>query len=566
MSQLPGDRIIYRSKRKPSSGRTPSLQSGGDLLMAEREQSIGSRILRYFGIVALLGVATAILWPFREAMGLLNMGMHFLVLVIGATVFGGQKEGLLASVLGFLLFDFFLIPPYLTFVVTDFRNILALFVFLGVSLLISWLLSTAREQARQAERRANDISRLYELSQAIIGAQRIDEVLPAIAEKVHQVFEAQECWILLPDKSQQLVVSAQAPPSARPPRRDEMSLASWAFWNGSETGHTGKVSSRNGDSEHETEDQGNKRTAFIPLRAARRTIGVLAVADKKDNRPFTSAERTVLATFAGQAAVALDRLSLLKEAQRAELLSRTDELKSALMSAVSHDLKTPLASIMASVTSLLEPGMNWDEETERDFLQGIYDEALRLNKLVGNLLDMSRIEGGALHPEKEWYSIAEVVESVVQRLEPRLAQHPLTKDIDKGIPLMLFDFSEIDQVLTNLVENAAKYTPAGAAIHIAARCIDNYLELSVEDRGAGVPAEHLKYLFDKFYRVDKRSESPGTGLGLAITRGFVEAHGGHIRATNRQGGGLKVTFTLPIVTSQVKVADATGHATAESRL
>lgn len=548
MSQLPGDRIVYRQKRKPGSTYKPTLQSRGDLLMADREHSLGSRVLRYAGTAVVLGLATAVLWPLRESVGLLNTGLVFLVLVIGATVFGGQKTGLFASVLGFLLFDFFLIPPYLTFAITDFRNILALFVFLGVSLLISWLISRAQEQARHAERRANDVATLYELSQAIIGAQRVDEIVPAIAKKVYDVFEAQACWILLPDKAQQLAVRAQSPPDARPPTRDEMSLASWTFWHGSETGQGGQVS-RNGPDGQRPQSQSSNRAAFVPLRASGRTIGVLALADKRNNRPFSSAERTVLATFADQAAVALDRLSLLKEAQRAELLARTDELKSALMSAVSHDLKTPLASIMASVTSLLEPGMDWDEETERDFLQGIYDEARRLNRLVSNLLDMSRIEGGALHPEKEWYSVGEVVGSVAQRLEPRLAQHPLTTDVDENIPLLLFDFTEIDQVLTNLVENAIKYTPPGTAIHIAARQRENHVEVSVEDAGAGVSPEHLRHLFDKFYRVDKRSESPGTGLGLAITRGFVEAHAGRIWASNRSEGGLRVAFTLPITSA-----------------
>src|SRR5205085_3526285 len=205
-------------------------------------------------------------------------------------------------------------------------------------------------------------------------------------------------------------------------------------------------------------DQNLKSTvAFAPLRTGIRTIGVLAVADKKNGRPFTAAERTILATFPGQAAVALERLRLLREADRADMLDRADKLKSALMSAVSHDLRTPLASIMASVTSLLEPDIEWDKETQQDFLQGIYDEARRLNVVVGNLLDMSRIEGGALRPEKDWYSIAEVIQAVAQRLEPNLAGHPLTIKVQDDLPLMLLDFSEIDQVLTNLVENAIKY-------------------------------------------------------------------------------------------------------------
>jgi two-component system sensor histidine kinase KdpD len=318
-------------------------------------------------------------------------------------------------------------------------------------------------------------------------------------------------------------------------------MAQWSFEHGSEVGQ-GSVTPPQFQ-----EQQASRVTAFVPLRAANRTIGVLAVADKKNGRPFSAAERTILATFADQAAVALERLRLLREADRAEMLDRADKLKSALMSAVSHDLRTPLASIMASVTSLLEPDIEWDKETQQDFLQGIYDEARRLNGMVGNLLDMSRIEGGALRPEKDWYSIAEVIGAVAQRLEPNLAGHPLNTSVQDDLPLTLLDFSEIDQVLTNLVENAIKYTPPGAPISVAARHAGDNIEVRVADGGPGVPSEHLPYLFDKFYRVDGRKPGTGIGLGLAISKGLVEAHGGSIWANNRPGGGLEIVFTLPVV-------------------
>jgi two-component system sensor histidine kinase KdpD len=494
--------------------------------------------------VLALAAITALLVPVREAGGLLNLGLAYLIAVVLATVLAGRGPGVLASVLGFLLFNFFQVPPYYTFAVGDLSHILALFVFLGVSLLLSWLIAGARDQARQALRRAEDLSSLYELSQAITGAQRTEEVLPAIAAKVQQVFEAQACWLLFPEE-RQLVVRAVSPPEAREMTRDEMALANWAFTHGSQVrqgglGRGGRAGAQGGARSLEG------RAAFAPLRAAERTTGVLVVADKVDNRPFTAAERTVLATFADQAAVALERLRLLREAQRAEMLARTDELKSALMSAVSHDLRTPLASIMASVTSLLEPGIEWDEETRRDFLQGIYDEARRLNRMVGNLLDMTRIEGGTLRPERQWYGIGEVAGSVAARLEPRAHDHHLSVEIDERIPLALFDFSQIDQVLTNLVENSLKYTPAGTHIGIRARLVGNNIEVSVEDDGPGVPQEHLPHLFDRLYRVRKGGRQGGTGLGLAIARGLVEAHGGRIWGSAGRDGGLKVTFTLPL--------------------
>ncbi len=545
MNRRPGDRVARLARY--SAAPAPPWRSPQAAIAHDITHTPLSRVVRYGTTAAVLVGVTATLWPLRETIGLLNIGLIFLMVVVGATVFGGRGAGIVASVLGFALFDFFLVPPYLTFVISDLRNILALLVFLGVSALLSWLIASAREQAQQAQRRAEDVSRLYELSQVIIGAPPA-EVLPAIAEKVRAVFAVQVCWVLLPGPQQHLRVQVQAPPSGRALTRDEMTLAEWAFWHGLPVGQGGLTAP--------ILDGGGSGTgaAFVPLRAAGRIIGVLGVADKRDRRPFTTAERTILATFADQVAVALDRITLLREAERAEVLARTDELKSALMSAVSHDLRTPLASIIASVTSLLEPEIAWDDETRRDFLQGIYEEAERLNRLVGNLLDMSRIEGGALQPEMDWYGIAEVISSVVQRLEPRLGQHPLTVDLAPDLPLVPLDYTEIDQVLTNLIENALKYTAADAALRITAQQQENALTVSVADNGAGVDPEHLGRLFDKFYRVEGRTRPQGLGLGLAISKGLIEAHGGHIWATNRPEGGLQITFTLPISAPVVQSA------------
>jgi two-component system sensor histidine kinase KdpD len=294
----------------------------------------------------------------------------------------------------------------------------------------------------------------------------------------------------------------------------------------------------------------------LPLLAGGRTLGVLGVADRADQRALSATERTVLATFADQTAVALDRLTLLHEAQRAELLARADELKSALMSAVSHDLRTPLASIIAAVTSLQQPGMEWDEATRREFLQDIYEEAERLNRLVGNLLDLARIEGGALHPAKDWYSIDEVILAVLARLEGRLAGRPVTTEIAPDQPLLLLDFTALDQVLTNLLENAMKYTPPGTAIRVTAQREGNEVRVSVTDAGPGVPPEHLSRLFDRFYRVESGTRPQGMGLGLAISKGLIEAHDGRIAARNMPGGGLQISFTLPIPPTGPEAAPA----------
>jgi len=505
------------------------------------QEALADRLLRYAISVAALAVATAALWPLRESVGLLNIGLVYLVVVIGVTLIAGRRAGLLASILGFCLLDYFLVPPYLTFVIGDIHNILALFVFLGVSLLISWLLASAREQAQQAQLRAMDISRLYELNQAISEAQSSGEMLLAAAEKVCVVFQAECCWIFRPNESGQLSEEARYPVDFRPPTRDEINLAAWVYGHGN-----GSEIVWNSPSPGRRNAGKGKQGLFVPLAVTQKSTGALAVIKDRHDMPFTTADRKVLVTFAGQAAVALERFYLLGEAQRAELLARTDELKSALISTVSHDLRTPLASITASVTSLLEPDIEWDDETHRGFLQSIYDEAQRLNRLVGNLLDMSRIEGGGLHPKKDWYSIAEVIDAVVERLEARFIDRSVDIEVAGDIPLVPFDFAEIDQVLTNLLENALKYTPPGTIIKIAAQWVRDGIEVSVGDNGPGVPLEAVEHLFDKFYRVDKRSEAPGAGLGLAIAKGLVEAHGGTIKISSNPEVGFQVTFTLPL--------------------
>ena len=420
-----------------------------------RSNRLGSSLIRYALSALTLALTTAALWPVRATAGLLNIGFAYLAIIIGATMFAGRRAGIFASALGFLLLDYFLVPPYLTFAISDFHNILALIVFLGVSLLISWLLATAREQAAQAQWRAKYTMRLYELSHLLAGMRRAEEISAAVTHKVRELFDAESCWILLPDHNQILQVSATTPASAPPLSTDQFATASWAFSHGSPA-----VAGR--------ETVGNKQggsegvlTVVAPLRAGRNTTGVLVLLMRHSGEMFTPAVETVLATFADLAGTALERLHLLGEAERAEVLARADELKSALMSAVSHDLRTPLASITASVTSLLEQEISWDEDITRDFLEGIYDEAQHLNRLVGNLLDMSRIQGGAIHPEKDWYSISEVIEGVLGRLEPRLEGYKLVVEVPPDIPLVPLDFTEIDQVLTNVLENVIKYAPPG---------------------------------------------------------------------------------------------------------
>jgi two-component system, OmpR family, sensor histidine kinase KdpD len=234
-------------------------------------------------------------------------------------------------------------------------------------------------------------------------------------------------------------------------------------------------------------------------------------------------------------------------------------LKSALLAAVSHDLRTPLATIKASTTSLLDPGVDWAPNERDDFLRGIDEETDRLSLMVGNLLDLSRIEGSVLKPDMEWYDLAELIQDVAGRLAARARQrgHVLTTDVAPDLPLLYFDYVEIAQVLVNLGENALKYAPPGTEVTLATRQVPGAIELSVRDTGQGISPKDVPHLFDKFFRAEKTGRVPGTGIGLAIAKGLVEAHGGRIWVESRVGEGTTFRFTLPLPTPEHHGGDAT---------
>lgn len=266
----------------------------------------------------------------------------------------------------------------------------------------------------------------------------------------------------------------------------------------------------------------------------------------------------VVFLIVAQFVTALERLRRQQEAERVAALKRTDELKTALLQAVSHDLRTPLASIKTSATTLLDASVSWNPNDRRALLKGIDQECDRLNRLVGNLLDMSRIEGGMLHLERDWYSIDEVVHSALHRLRPSLASHLVELDIPADLSLLKIDFIRVDQVLTNVMENVINYTPAGTPVRIMARLesgngkgaiknlVRNVIRVTVSDEGPGVPPQHLARLFDRFYQVSGTGQPHSTGLGLSIAQGMVQAHGGQIEAQSSPGHGLTVSFTLPL--------------------
>jgi two-component system sensor histidine kinase KdpD len=499
-------------------------------------------------------IATAVMFPFRDSLGVLNVTLIYLLLTLLLSLAVGAGPGVLAAVISFLAFDIFFIPPYHTFTVDQADHVLALFVYLGVAVVSANLVARVRSRSEEAERAQRRTTLLYELNAALIGDVTVEEVLTTIVERVVHIYGAHGCRILLPGDEEALIVRSWVPPElGQEIDRQQQVIADWVLSNrepaGLNTRDKRSYRSRRGGTVRPIPViRKAPDVLYIPIATAQRTIGVLEIVSRPDRGQFTDEDQDLLRSFANQAALALERGRLSEEAAKAAVLAESDQLKSALLAAVSHDLRTPLAVTKACVTSLLDESVVWTDDEREDFLRSIDEETDRLTLLVSNLLDLSRIEGGVLRPDKEWYDVAELIGDVTARLTVRTKQtgHTLRTDVEDDLPLVHFDYVEIAQVLMNLGENALKYTPPESEVVISAKQFGKAIEISVQDNGPGIPLKELPYIFDKFHRAELTRRVPGAGIGLAISKGIVDAHGGKIWVESEFGKGAKFRFTLPI--------------------
>jgi two-component system sensor histidine kinase KdpD len=505
-----------------------------------------------FWVVLAVAGTTTVMLPARELLGVLNELLIFLLLTFVVALSLGSGPATLTAVLSFLAFDLLFIPPYYTFSVAASDHVLALFVYLGVAVVTGQLVARVRTRTEIAEREQRRTGLLYELNAALVGGRTADAILATIVERVVGVYGANASRILVPDAEDALRVAARYPSHIEEHiDRTDLVMAAWAMEHRKPAGRS--AASRrirppylSGHEPQAAIRQEGRYLLYFPIATADRVIGVLEVVGRPGGGRFSHDDELLLGNFADQAALALERAQLAEAAARAAVLAESDALKSALLSAVSHDLRTPLATIMASATSLLDPTVTWRDEERAEFLQAIDEEADRLSHVVSNLLDLSRIEGGALRPEKAWYDVAEVVVDVASRLSNLAPDHHVTSDVEPDLPLVQFDYVEIAQVLMNLGENAAKYTPPGSSITLSACRQPTAIELAVGDTGPGIPPHFLPRLFEPFSRADQAGRIPGTGIGLTISKGLVEAHGGHIWVESHEGHGTTIAFTLPL--------------------
>lgn len=506
----------------------------------------------YLMTAAALLVLTLGMIAIRTHLGIVNVAMVFLLFVFLTAMWAGRGPAVLAAVATFLLFDLFFLPPYNTLKIASSDHVLALVVFLAVALVTSNLVVAVRDRARDAEQQEARAQLLYQLNEGLVTGRSLDDILDTIVRHVVEVYGAAQANILTREDGDRLQRVAAFPPgSAGPLTRNEEAVALQALISGQPAGlSTGRarVMAPHGLGAGPTQTPTREDVIYFPIDTPERQIGVLEVRGRPEGGRFDEDDRALLGSLADQAALALERVRLTSEAARADVLAQSDELKSALLASVSHDLRTPLATIKTSVSSMLDPTIEWEPTARIDFLQAIDEETDRLTRMVGNLLDLSRIEGGALQPDRDWYDARELTQRVIQRLGSRAATtgHTLATEIDPAVTLGYFDYVEIDQVLANLVENAIKYTPADSSIVVEVAAIPEGLRFAVKDDGPGIPPIAREKVFEKFYRAGSTRGLQGTGIGLTISRGLVEAHGGRIWVEGILGGtGTAVIFTLP---------------------
>ncbi len=482
-------------------------------------------------VIAVLGTAAATLGllAVRPDVSKTNVVLTFLAVVVAAAATGGLGPGAIAAVAGFLAFDILFLPPYYTLVVSDRQDYLSLGVYLVTAFVVSYLVGALERRRIQAERREQETRTLYELSTSLVAHGSLDDTLSSVVRTVRSLFNLASCAIVLPDGRDGVRIAAR---DGETPSGLDRILAPTAG-----TGQGGRL------------QPGQALT--VPLRAGAEPVGALVVvAGGPDSPSFGEAERRLLATFANQAALAVEQGRQEEERARTRALEETDRLRTALLNSVSHDLRTPLASIKASASSLLDPEVHWDERERQEFLHTIDEEADRLTRLVHNLLDMSRIEANALDPRLEETSLAEIAGSVVRRVRSSASGGSTGQRVDvhvpDSIPPVLADPVLLEQVLANLLDNAVRYAE-GSPIAVTARELHGSVELRVIDHGPGIPEPERERVFDQFYRLKGGGRRPeGTGMGLSICRGIVAALRGGLRVETTPGGGATFILTLPV--------------------
>jgi two-component system sensor histidine kinase KdpD len=466
-----------------------------------RFSSSMSRVWQFVSAFVFLLLITGGLFILRDVLDTTLVALIYLLPLGVISARWGLTAGVASAILTFFTFNYFFIQPYYSLAVHRPIDVVILVIFLIVAIVISQLMGSTQAGLATATARERESTQLYELSISLTGLQNDHAIAQTLAGKIISITDGEFV---------ELKISGTNPFTCYLPENKQMD--------------------RSPD-------------FVVRIEAARGTLGEIRL--WRASPDITPNEERLLRTFASQGALALERAWLAQAEARAQVLEESDQLKSAILSSVSHELRTPLSTIKAAASSLRSGEVGWDSPARMDLITAIDDEADHLNLLVGNLLDMSRIESGALKPKREWNILPEIIGSVLTRMKNLTTEHRIEIHLPENLPLIPVDYVQMEQVFTNLISNSLKYTPVNTVVSITAHVQDDTVHIQVSNQGPQVPPEDLERIFDKFYRITDAERVSGTGLGLSICKGIIEAHGGHIWVENISDG-LVFHFTLPL--------------------
>jgi two-component system, OmpR family, sensor histidine kinase KdpD len=513
---------LYRRNPLPGLSRK--------LALRKKNRSIG-----YIWSLAVTVASTVLAYLMFGRFELANMIMIFLLGVVFIATRFGRGPSIFASFLGAAIFDFLFVKPYLSFTVADSQYLVTLLAMLIVGVLISNLMANVRSQAKVAGHRERRATVLYAMSKDLTASQSEDEIVRTAVRHLNSEFGSRNV-ILFPDPDGRIVYP-KAPGLRESLHAADLSVAQWVFDHNEIAGQG-------------TNTLPGAESIYFPLSNKETVMGVLVLLPVNLRRIFLPEQQKLLETFLGQIAQAVMRVRLAEQARTTQVSMEAERLRNSLLSSISHDLRTPLATIVGSASALVEDDNALRAEDKLELSRAIYDEAQRMSSLVNNILDMARLDAGTIELNKQWYPLEEIIGSVSTRLQKRFQGRRLTVDLPEGTPMIYVDTVMIEQVLINLLENSLRYTPDKSPVEIRAEVSAFAVKISVADHGPGIPEGLENQLFEKFYRVRHEAAQSGVGLGLAICRSIIEAHGGKIQAQNRPEGGAIFSFVIPLDQAQ----------------
>jgi two-component system sensor histidine kinase KdpD len=532
---LPGRSVVNQIIRRSEHIELYLVSSIGEPVKRDKKPEIvtpGRNWRGYLQGLGLVILATLLGKLVPDFFAPANMIMVYLLCVVATAFFWGFGPSILVSVLSVLAFDFLFIPPLLTFTVYDTKYILTFIVLLLVGLIISYLMRRIRQQTEVAIRRERQTAALYALGQDLATSNDLESYIQAILKRARETF-GHGTIVFLPDLKNKDTLKPYAEVPNISVDENEKAAAVWAFQHKMIVGHG-------------TDTLPNAKARYLPMTTARGTVGVIALSAIDSGRELTIEQEHLLVAYADLAAVAIESILLGDEAHNAQVLRETEKLQAALLNAVSHDLRTPLVSIIGALSSLQEEGMNLDNTARGNLIGVAREEAERLNHLITNLLDVSRVEAGAISISRQPSDVQDLVGAALEQMGSRASARPVKIDVPADLPFVPVDFSLMVLTLVNILDNAFKYSTGDSPIDIKGRQVGQEVHIEIADRGVGIPPQDLSRVFDKFYRIQRPDNVAGTGLGLSICKGIVEAHGGRIIAENRLGGGTVIRLVLPL--------------------